>query len=119
MVPVIAPVAVPLDPAALARLPASARHLSPDAQRILASLPPNIELECTCTQYPQAIEKLLKHWRNPFEFRSVLDSLVIDGRGGRQGFPFDIVNELGALREFYDSYVSPIRSSAWGSGRPR
>jgi hypothetical protein len=107
------------DPQALARLPASVRQLSPDAQRILAALPPGIDLGRSCSQYPQAVEKLLKHWRNPIEFRSVIDSMVIDRRGGRQGFPFDIVREFGALREYYDQYVSPIRSTAWASVRLR
>ena len=109
----------PADPLALARLPACARQLSPDVQRILAALPPGIDLGRSCSQYPQAVEKLLKHWRNPIEFRSVIESMVIDRRGGRQGFPFDIVTELGALREYYDQYVSPIRPTAWASVRTR
>jgi hypothetical protein len=103
------------DPQALARLPACARQLSPDAQRILAGLPPAIALGRSCAQYPQAVEKLLKHWRNPIEFRLILDSMVIDSRGGRQGFPFDIVREFSALREYYDLQVNPVRTNAWAS----
>ncbi len=103
------------DPRALERLPESARQLSPDVQQILAQLPPALRLGRSCSRFPQAVEKLLKHWRNPAEFRLALDGMMMDSRGGRQGFPFDVVSEFSALREYYDQYVSPIRTSAWGS----
>lgn len=103
------------DPQALARLPACARQLSPGAQRILAGLPPAVTLGKSCAQYPQAVEKLLKHWHDPNEFRLALDAMVIDSRGGRQGFPFDIVREFSSLREYYDLHVNPVKTTAWGS----
>jgi hypothetical protein len=106
-------IAPPLDPQALARLPECARQLSPAAQRILAALPPAVNLGRSCAQYPQAVEKLFGHWRNPREFRAAIDAMVIDSRGGRQGFPFDVVRELGTLREYYDRYVDPVKSTAW------
>jgi hypothetical protein len=104
---------------ALARLPECARQLSPDAQRILAHLPPGVALVRSCTRYPQAVEKLLKHWRHPAEFRAALDAMVMDSRGGRQGFPFDIVSEFSALREYYDLHVSPVKTTAWASATIR
>jgi hypothetical protein len=107
------------DPRELERLPEAARHFSPDVQQILAQLPPKLSLRRSCSSYPQAVEKLLKHWRNPAEFRLVLDEMMMDSRGGRQGFPFDVVSEFSALREYYDQQVSPIRTSAWGSATIR
>ena len=107
------------DPKALSRLPDCARQLSPDVQQILAQLPPSVDLGRSCSRYPQAVENLLKHWRNPVEFRLALDAMLMDSRGGRQGFPFDVVSEFGSLREYYDKYVSPIRTSAWGSATIR
>lgn len=111
----LAGVAPPGDPQALARLPDCARQLSLDVQRILAALPPAVDLGRSCAQYPQAVEKLFRHWRNPREFRATIDAMVIDSRGGRRGFPFDIVREFSALREYYDLYVSPVKSTAWES----
>ena len=73
----------------------------------------------SCSRYPQAVEKLLKQWRNPAEFRLALDAMLMDSRGGRQGFPFDVVSEFSTLREYYDQYVSPVRTSAWGSASVR
>jgi len=107
------------DPRALERLPAYARQLSPDVQQIMAQLPASVSLGRSCSRYPQAVEKLLKHWRNPAEFRLALDAMVMDSRGGRQGFPFDVVSEFSALREYYDQHVSPIRTSGWGSALVR
>ena len=104
-----------IGPQALARLSKEARQLSPDAQRILARLPAGVDMTKSCAQFPQAVEKLLEHWRNPREFRLALDSLLMVSRGGRQGFPFDVVREFSALREYYDVHVAPLRTGAWAS----
>jgi len=61
------------------------------------------------------VEKLLKHWHNPKEFRLTIDAMLIDTRGGRQGFPFDVLSEFGRLREHYDLRVDPVKTNAWGS----
>ena len=39
----------------------------------------------------------------------------IDTRGGRKGFPFDVLSEFGRLREYYDLRVAPVKSNAWAS----
>jgi hypothetical protein len=103
----------PAKPTFAAGSPQSA--LSPDAQRILAQLPADVSLAVSCARFPHAVEKLLKHWRNPKEFRLTLDSMLIDTRGGRQGFPFDVLSEFGRLREHYDLRVAPVKSNAWAS----
>ena len=107
------------DPRALERLPEAARQFSPDVQQILAQLPASLSLGRSSSRYPQADEKLLKHWRNPAEFRLALDGMLMDSRGGRQGFPFDVVSEFSALREYYDQYVSPVRTNGWGAATIR
>jgi hypothetical protein len=102
------------DPAAMARLPAWARALGEDSQRILATLPPTVSLASSCSGYPRAVEGLLVHWRNPTRFRLALDDLLLPVRGDRQGFPFDVVVEFSALREYYDRCVAPVKDNAWG-----
>ncbi len=96
-------------------VPAWARQLHPQAQRVLATLPASVVLAKSCTQYPHAVEKLLANWESPSNFRLALDSMLIDTRGGRQGFPFEIVAEFSDLREYYDRHVHPVCSNAWGS----
>jgi hypothetical protein len=81
----------------------------------VAQLPRNVSLAASCAKYPHAVEKLLKHWRNPKEFRLAMDAMLIDTRGGRQGFPFEVLSEFGSLREHYDLRVDPVKSNAWAS----
>lgn len=106
------------DAAALARLPAAARQLSPQAQRVIASLPASLSLAHSCSGFPVVVERLLGQWRDPRSFRAMLDAMLIDSRGGRQGFPFEVLSELGALRHYYDTLV-PVPANAWSSIDPR
>lgn len=117
--PVSTTIPMEIDPQSLARLPPGALKLSPDAQRILATLPPAVTLRRSCAQYPQAVEKLLRHWSSPADFRRAIDSMVLDTRGGRRGFPFDIVSEFGSLREHYDTHVSPVKTTVWEATHAR
>lgn len=96
-------------------VPDWARQLHPQAQTVVATLPASLVLASSCTLYPHAVEKLFAHWSSPKEFRSALDSMMMDSRGGRQGFPFEVVAEFSRLREYYDRFVHPVPSSAWTS----
>jgi hypothetical protein len=40
-----------------------------------------------------------------------MDCLFTDARGDRQGFPADVLHELLALREYYDSLDAENRST--------
>jgi hypothetical protein len=116
------PVAAPApagDPEALERLPDSMRKLSLETQRILVLLPSGISLAASCATCPQAVERLLSKWRKPAEFRQILDSLLIDRRGGRQGFSFEIVSEFSALGEYYDRENGLDEGDAWASAHAR
>jgi len=85
------------------------------AQRVLAQLPAALSLDLTCAGFPHVVEKLLNHWHDPPEFRRVMDSMLIDSRGGRIGFPFEVLLELSALREHYDLNVHALKTTAWSS----
>jgi len=100
------------DPA-LARAAPCALQLGPHAQRILARLPPEIRLDRTCAQFPHVVDALLRHWSNPAAFRVALDGLMIDSRGNRQGFPFDVMMEFSALRDYYNVSVDPSKTAGW------
>ena len=41
-----------------------------------------------------------------------LDSLVVDQRGDRSGFPLDVAQELTALRNYY-TVLHPRHGSSW------
>jgi hypothetical protein len=44
------------------------------------------------------------------------DRLLIDGRGGRRGFPAQVLRELVALKEYYDK-INPQSASAWTNNK--
>jgi ankyrin repeat protein len=66
--------------------------------------------ECLGEQYPHALEqkyeRILKKisdlWETP-EIDAYLSDLVIDTRGGRQGFPKDVMNDILTLRDFRET----------------
>jgi len=39
--------------------------------------------------------------------------LLIDRRGGRQGFPFAVASELSALKHYYQTVIYPKRECVW------
>jgi hypothetical protein len=102
-----------------ARLTHTMQQMSPGAQRILLLLPSGVSLASSCAAYPQAVERLLSQWHKPAEFHRALDSMLVDRRGGRQGFPFDVLAEFSALGEYYDLHISPSKVHGWSSVDPR
>jgi len=42
-----------------------------------------------------------------------LDDLLIDRRGGRQGFPFDVALEIAGLKDYYETSIHPTAQTAW------
>jgi hypothetical protein len=52
-------------------------------------------------------------WRRPAHLDRYFDDLLIDKRGGRQGFPFAVANELAVLKDYYETEVYPKRECVW------
>ena len=55
-----------------------------------------------CHQFPRVANLIAWHWRDPVLTHEVLDDLLADRRGGRQGFPKTIAWELRRLRDFIE-----------------
>ena len=55
-----------------------------------------------CTVYPRVANRIAWSWRDPMLARQVLEDLLADRRGGREGFSRLIVAELRRLRDFLD-----------------
>ena len=84
-----------------------ARPISDGSIRLLESLPPTLRLVALRGQFPRVLNRIADAWHTPPAFAALIDSLMIDDRGQRQGFPFEVLNELTDLREFYFSMVHP------------
>jgi hypothetical protein len=55
-----------------------------------------------CERFPRVANRIAWCWADARLAEQVLDDLLVDRRGGREGFPPAIVAELRRLREFND-----------------
>jgi hypothetical protein len=78
----------------------------------VASLPHDAQPTALLRQYPRIANVIAAAWRDSKALRSYMDCLFTDTRGNRQGFPPDVLGELLALREYYDS-VDAANQPIW------
>ena len=69
----------------------------------VASLPRDVQPTALMRHYPRIANVIAAAWRDSKALRSYMDCLFTDNRGDRQGFPPDVLDELLALREYYDT----------------
>lgn len=63
-------------------------------------------------RFPHVAESVVQRWGKPEALR-YLDSLMMDSRGGRQGFPFEVLQELMLLRDVHVLNYGGPRKSPW------
>ena len=83
-----------------------------ETSRWMASLPANVRPFACARRFPRIVNSIADRWRRVPECEAYLDSLVIDQRGNRTGFPPDVAKELWALRSYYAD-LHPQREYAW------
>lgn len=81
--------------------------LNRNAMRWLASLPEEVRPIELGRRFPRILNTIAAKWVDFIGCRRYLDSLQMDDRGGRQGFPFEVVQEICTLREHFDSLYPP------------
>jgi hypothetical protein len=87
--------------------------------RWMETLPPEFQPTAIAKGFPRVANTLAAFWTRPDAFTSYMDDLLIDKRGGRQGFPIDALTELHALAGYY-AVSRPDRSVVpGGSEQPR
>lgn len=79
---------------------------------LFASLPETQQLAYTRQRFPHVLNRIAAEWEMPERFLALLDELLIDQRGKRQGFPFETVIELTNLREYYLEQTRPLPALA-------
>ncbi len=80
-------------------VPPDSLALTPTAVRWLAALPPEARPLELCRRFPRIGNQLAALCSHPDGILAYLEDLLIDKRGGRQGFPDDIALELSRLQE--------------------
>ena len=75
------------------------------------SLPPKVRPSALMRQFPRIANLIAAAWDDLVLFETCMDSLMTDKRGGRKGFPGDVITELGAL-DMYRHTVQKCTLSA-------
>jgi hypothetical protein len=106
------------NPAAAASDWASRRRAAPlnvllnSTVRWAASLPTAVRPQVLMDRFPRLANLVAASWKEPLSFRACLDDLLTDRRGGRQGLPPDVRDELENLRRYYYFRESPTQTAA-------
>ncbi len=83
-----------------------------ETSRWIADLPVNVRPVALAGKFPRIANSIAELWRRVARCEEYLDSLVVDLRGDRSGFPPDVAVELQVLRSYY-AEIHPQQSSAW------
>jgi hypothetical protein len=95
------------------RRPQPPEALTGDTIKWLAGLPSDVRPGALPIQYVRIANKLARAWPDPHACLGYLDDLLIDRRGGRHGFPFEVALELAGLKDHYETMVHPTAQTAW------
>jgi hypothetical protein len=74
----------------------------PATARWAAGLPSEVQPLALLQRFPRIANDLARVWHDDTELPLHLDDLLTDRRGGRQGFPPEIHQELLMLRDYCD-----------------
>jgi hypothetical protein len=69
----------------------------------IASLPRNVQPRQLALQFPRVANKLAQVWGQTSACERLLDELMVDNRGKRQGFPVQVASEIMALMVHFNS----------------
>lgn len=79
----------------------SERRPTRSATQWMLSLPAELRPIELLRRYARVANQLAAHWHDPAECTRQLEELVLDRRGGRQGFPPAVAAELQRLQEYW------------------
>ena len=82
------------------------------------TLPRSVKPRALMGRFPRIANQLAAVWSEIPSVRLSLDSLLVDDRGHRQGFPQDVLRELLLLRLYHES-LHPQGLSVWIGERRR
>ena len=75
--------------------------LLPVGRKWLDELPPDVRPVRLAERYPRLVNLIALDWNTPAALGKLMDDLLTDHRGDRQGFAVEILRELNALRAHY------------------
>lgn len=78
----------------------------------IAELPLSVRPLQLARRFPRIANSVAEMWRRVAPCEAYLDTLVVDQRGDRTGFPPDVARELTVLRNYY-AELHPSNRSTW------
>lgn len=91
------------------------QDLSPAAFKWLAVIPREVRPNALARQYPRIVNRLAEIWKRPLQCERYIDDLMIDLRGGRQGFPPAVAAEIAALKVHFIRTTTTVHFGVWGN----
>ena len=70
-------------------------------ERWMADLPLEVRPGALARRFPRIANALAALWARPVEAADYLNDLLVDRRGGRQGFPLEVLDELHTLNAYH------------------
>jgi len=95
------------------RAPPGSAVLLDETSCWIAELPANVRPIALARKFPRIANSIAELWRRVARCEEYLDTLVVDVRGDRSGFPADVAQELMALRNYYAVLHPQQQGSAW------
>jgi hypothetical protein len=96
------------------------RTLNAAAQVWYAALPKTVQPALLAERYPGICNRMSERWQHPDLVIPYFDDLLMDNRGGRQGFPISIAIEIASLKEYFLDALAAHKLDVWDRnvGRP-
>ena len=94
--------------------------LTAAAQTWYAALPKTVQPVLLAERYPGICNRMGERWQRPNLIILYFDELLMDNRGGRQGFPISIAIEIASLKEYFLDVLAANKLDVWdrNAGRP-
>lgn len=74
----------------------------PETVKWAHSIPLELRPSALVTKFPRIANAMANAWRQPKLFNMLVCQLMQGARGARQGFPFDVLQDLAHLREHFE-----------------
>lgn len=87
--------------------PVAKKPLTVHGQRWLDLLPKQNRPQVLRCSFPHILERIALVWDEPARLREELQTLLVNDREARQGFPFAVIQELHGLHDYYCEELNP------------
>jgi hypothetical protein len=95
------------------RRPQADEPLLPETVRWLATLPGDVRPRQLPIEFTRICNGIARNWDSPRDCLGFLEDLLIDRRGGRTGFSFNVALEIAGLKDHYETVIHPTQQTAW------